>query len=138
MQFCPKTKYRERLAGVQAEHYLGRNVTAGQVDSMTGDEVECLYARYEARLGATMTKTLKTAALYFYSAAASMFLPLPTANQPKLIADPEADPFVEHALCTAICELYHKYDMFLAPLTAALIMAKNCLFGPVWTQDEGP
>ncbi|KAI0211962.1 hypothetical protein LSAT2_003160 [Lamellibrachia satsuma] len=59
-----------------------------------------------------------------------MFLP-PPENQLKLVADPEADPFIEYALSTATCELYHKYGMFLAPLTAALTTAKHCQFGHV-------
>ena len=50
-------KKRERLAalaarGGRAEQHLGRSVTTDQVDSMTDDEAERLYDRYEARLGA--------------------------------------------------------------------------------------
>ncbi len=45
-----------------------------------------------------------------------MFLPIPLENYPKLVADLEVDPFVEHALSAATCELYHTYGMFLAPL----------------------
>ena len=44
-----------------------------------------------------------------------MFLPIPAENQPGLIADLEGDPFVGQALSSATCELYHRYDMFLAP-----------------------
>ena len=46
-----------------------------------------LYARYEARLGAAMTKTLGSAALQLYAGLVSMFLPIPAENQPGLIAD---------------------------------------------------
>ena len=56
-----------------------------------------------------------------------MFLPI--ENQPGLIADLESDPFVGHALCSATCEIYHRYGMFLAPLTAALTTLKHCQFG---------
>ena len=65
-----------------------------------------------------MTKTLGSAALQLYAGVAAMFLPI--ENQPGLIADLESDPFVRHALSSATCELYHRYSMFLAPLTTAL------------------
>ena len=124
---------RERLAalaaGGQAKQYLGRNCTVDQIDDMADDEIEKLYTRYEARLGAAMTKTLGAAALQLYSTVASKILPIPPENMPKLIADLGADPFVEHALSSATCELYYKYGMYLAPLTTALTTAKYCQFG---------
>ena len=76
-----------------------------------------------------MTKTLGQAALQLYTRIAGMFLPIPADRQPKLIADLETDPFVGHALSSASCELYHRYGMFLAPLTTALTTAKYCQFG---------
>ena len=58
------TKYhqhRERLAalaaGGRARQYLGKALSVDQVDNMEDEEVEKLYGRYEARLGAAMTKT---------------------------------------------------------------------------------
>ena len=64
-----------------------------------------------------------------------MFLQI--ENQPGLIADLEGDLFVGHALSNATCKLYHRYAMFLAPLTAGL---KHCQFGhccPVRVKDGG-
>ena len=87
-----------------------------------------LYARYEARLGYIITKTLGRTALHVAAVAASYFLPIQEENRPKLITDLEADPFVEHALNFAMCELYHKYGMYLAPFTAAITTAKYCRF----------
>ena len=92
--------------------------------------LEKMYARYEARLGAAMTKTLGSAALQIYAGTVAMFLPI--ENQPGLIADLESDPFVGHALSSATCLLYHRYGMFLAPLTAALTTLKHCQFGHCW------
>ena len=57
----------------------------------------------------------------------AMFLPI--EKQPGLIADLKSDPFVRHVLSSATCELYHRYGMFLAPLTAALTALKHCQFG---------
>ena len=99
-----------------------------------------MYARYEARLGAAMTKTLGSAALQLYAGVASMFLPIPAENQPGLIHDLESDPFVGHALSSATCELYHRYGMILLPLTAVLTTVKHCQFGyqcPVRISDGG-
>ena len=95
---------------------------------MDEKEVEKLYARYEARLGAAMTKTLGQAALMLYTKAVSMFLPIATESQPGLVADLEADPLAKHALSSAACELYHRYGMFLAPLTTAMTTIKRCQF----------
>ena len=125
-------KHRERLAalaaGGQAKQYLGKVLTVDQIESLDEDEVEKLYTRYEARLGAAMTKTLGQAALQLYSGVVSMFLPISPENQKALVCDLEADPFVEHALSSATCELYHRYGMLLAPLTTALTTIKYTQF----------
>ena len=137
-------KHRERLAAIaaggQAGQYglmiRGKTFTADQIDTLDDTEIE-LYTRYEARLG-RMTKTLGSAVLQLYAGVAAMFLPI--ENQPGLIADLESDPFVGHALSSATCELYHRYGMFLAPLTAALTTLKHCQFGhccPVTVHDGG-
>ena len=84
------TKYqqhRERLAalaaGGRAQQYLWKALSVDQVDNMDDEEVEKLYGRYEARLGAAMTKTLGAAALQLYTSVASMFLPIPLEEQPR-------------------------------------------------------
>ena len=59
-------KYRERLdsvaAGGQAGRYglhaHGKALTASNIEELDDSEIERLYARYEARLGAAMTKRL--------------------------------------------------------------------------------
>ena len=136
----------ERLAAIaaggQAGQYglvvRGKTFTSNQIDTLDNTEIEKMYARYEAMLGAALTKTLGSAALQFYDGVAAMFLPI--ENQPGLIADLESDPFVWHALSSTTCELYHRYGMFLAPLTAALTTLKHCQFGhccPVRAHDGG-
>ena len=67
--------YRERLAsvaaGCQAGRYRllahGKALTASHIEELDDSEIERLYARYEARLGAAMTKTLGSAALQLYA-----------------------------------------------------------------------
>ena len=128
--------------GGQAKQYLGKSFTVDQIDALDDAEIQKLYARYEARLGAAMTKMLGSAALQLYAEVASMFFPIPAENQPALNADIKADPFVGHALSSATCELYHRYGMFLAPLTVALKIMKHCQFGHKCPQtindDEEP
>ena len=129
--------YRERLASVaaggQAGRYVllahGKALTTRHIEELDDFEIGRLYARYGARLGAAMKKTLGSAALQLYAGMVSMFLPIPAENQPGLIADLEDDPVVRHALSSATCELYHRYGMFLTPLTAALTTIKHCQFG---------
>ena len=126
------TPQRSRLAAIvaggRAKEYLGRNVTLAEIDSMSDDDVAMLYGRYEARLGAAMTKTLGSAFVTLFTSAACMFLPIPSKDRENLACDLEKDPFVDHAVSTACCELYHKYGMYLAPITAALTTAKYCQF----------
>ena len=124
--------HRERLialvVGGKAKVYLGKEVSVDTIDSMSSEEIAKLYARYESRLGATMTKTLGQAILQLYARAAGHVLPIPPASQNLLYTDLENDPFVGHALTSVTCELYHKYGMYLAPITTALTTARYCEF----------
>jgi len=123
-------KKRQRLAalamGGQSQQYLGKTMSADQIEGLSPDELEKLYARYEARLGASMTKTIGSTVIQLYSIVAGRVLPIPKDHQALLVADLEADPFVSHALNTATCELYHRYGMWLAPITAMLSTFKHC------------
>ena len=68
-------KYRERLAsvaaGCQAGRYgllaHGKAFTTSHIEEFDDSEIERLYARYEVRLEAAMTKTLGSAALQLYA-----------------------------------------------------------------------
>ena len=72
-------KRRERLAalvgGDQAKRYLGKAFAVGQIDALDDAEIVKLYARYEARFGAAMMKTLGSAALLLYAGVAFIFFP---------------------------------------------------------------
>jgi len=124
------SRKRARLAalacGGHAMHFKGRPVTSERIDTMEDIEIEEVHARYEARLGAAMSKSLGASLLRLYASVASKLLPLPRSRQPELVADLEQDPFVSSALQSACCELYYRYGMYLAPLTAALTTAKHC------------
>ena len=85
---------------------------------MSTEEINKLYCRYEARLGAIMTKTLGNSIINLYVMAGSKYFNV--VNPPKLIEDLEEDPFINHALPSVCCEiLFYKYGMILVPLTTA-------------------
>ena len=106
-----------------------KKLTASHIEVPDDSEIERLYARYEARLGAAMTLGSAELQLYAGVVHVSMFLQIPDENQPGLIVDLEGDPFIGHALSSATCELYHRYGMFLAPLTTAMTTIKHRQFG---------
>jgi len=125
-----RTRLAALAAGGQAKlTFKGHLVNTERVDTMTDTEVEEVYARYEARLGAMMTKSLDASLLRLNASAASILLPLPPERQLTRVTDLEKDPFVSSALSSACCELYFRYGVFLAPFTAALTTAKHCEWG---------
>ena len=119
-----------------AMSFKGRSLTPDRVDAMSDPEIEELYARYEVRLGAAMSKSLGSSLLRLYASLASRILPIPPCSQPVLVADLEQDPFVSSALQTACCELYYRYGMYLAPLTTALTTAKHCVWESTSTVED--
>ena len=136
------SRKRARLAAVvsggQKMMFKGQTVTPERIDSMEDAEIEELHARYEARLGAAMSKSLGSSLLRMYASVASMLLPLPPSRQPELVADLEQDPFLSSALQSACCELYYRYGVYLAPLTAALTTAKHCDWNHIEENDNTP
>lgn len=93
---------------------------------MTPEQINKLYCRYEARLGASMTKTLGNSFINLYVMGVSKYFNV--VNPPKLIQDLEEDPFINHALTSTCCELYYRYGMYLAPFTAMLTTTKHINF----------
>ena len=89
---------------------------------MNPQEVDKIYDRCEARLGASMTKTLGNFCFGLYVMGVSKYFNV--AIQPKLIEVLEEDAFIHHALRGACCELYYRYGMYLAPFTGMLTFAR--------------
>ncbi|CAC5399949.1 unnamed protein product [Mytilus coruscus] len=63
-------KKRERLssvvAGGSSKQYLGKELQLSDIDKMTTEQINKLYCKYEARLGASMTKTLGNSFINLY------------------------------------------------------------------------
>ena len=121
---------RERLSAIVAgggcRQYLGRELQLSDIDKMAPQELDKLYCRYEARLRASMTRTLGNSFINLYVMFVSKYFSV--INPPKLLEDLEEDPFIYHALTSVYCELYYKYRKYLAPFTAMLTTAKHINF----------
>ena len=129
---------RERLSAIVAgggsKQYLGKDLQLSDIDTMTAEQINKLYCRYEARLGASMTKTLGNSFISLYVMGVSKYFNV--VNPPKLIQDLEEDPFINHALTSSCCELYYRYGMFLAPFTGLLTTLKDIDFSKTEKESE--
>ena len=126
VQYSKRERLSAIIAGGGSRQYLGRELQLSDIDEITPQEVDKLYCRYEARLGASMTKTLGNSFINLYVMGVSKYFNV--ENPPKLLEDLEEDPFINHALTSVCCELYYKYGMYLAPFTAMLTTTKHINF----------
>ena len=108
--------------------YLDVGMTSAKIEDATDIEIEVLFARYELKLGAALTKNLGSTFIHLYTKVVSMFLPIPSEEQRELAADLENDVFLEHSLNSTMCILYHNFSAVIAPLTVALTTMKHCQF----------
>ena len=122
MQDTKKDRLAAIIVGGGSRQYFGRDVQLADLDKMSPQEFDKLYCRYEARLGASMTKTLGNSFINLYVMAVTRYFNV--TNPPKLIEDLEEDPFINHALTSVCCELYYRYGMYIAPFTAILTTAR--------------
>ena len=124
-------KMKERLIHVVASGkskvFLGKLYSTDEIEKLDEKEQAKLYARYEAVLGGHITQTLKQHMIFAYARAVEILCP--TVSQGRF-AISRADhmreslnnaPFVDLALTSLTCRLYHDYGHFLAPLEAALL-----------------
>ena len=108
--------------------YLDDGITSTKIEAATDVEIEALFARYELKLGAALTKNLGSTFIHLYTKVVSMFLPIPSEEQGGLAADLENDVFLEHSLNSTMCILYHNFSAVITPLTVALTTMKHCQF----------
>ena len=120
------TEKRDRLVAVAhgglAEELLGKRLTAEKIRSMKPEEIEGLYTTYEICLGASMTKSLGSAAISLYARGAAAFFLI---DEKKLTNDLEIDPFLNTALRSASCELFHRWGAWFAPFSVVLITGRH-------------
>ena len=106
--------------------YLGKAYTEYQLAKLSEEEVEKLFNNYEAQLSGQMVKSLGRSIINMYSMGACAALGI--SNQDALNEDFENDPFLKLALQRFTCELYYRFDSFLAPLSAGVITSRHYLF----------
>ena len=105
--------------------YLGKVYTEEQLAKLSEKEVETLFNNYEAKLSGQMVKSLGHSIINMYSMGACAVLG--TTNQDALSEDLKNNPFLNSALQRFTCELYYRFDSFLAPLSVGIITSRHYL-----------
>ena len=122
------TKHQQLLECVltgNSKLYLGKVYTEDQFKKLSEKEVRKLFNNYEAKLSSQMVKSLGKSIINMYSMGACAALGI--SNQDVLSEDLEHDPFLNSALQRFTCELYYRFDSFLAPLSIGLITSRHYL-----------
>ena len=107
----------------ESKSYLGKIYTEEQINKLKEEEVNRLFALYEAKLSSQMIKSLGKSIIQMYSIGACSVLGI--KNQDALSEDLENDPFLNSALQRFTCELYYRFGSFLAPLSVGIITSRH-------------
>ena len=105
--------------------YLGKVYTEEKIKELNKEEVEKLFNNYEAKLSGQMVKSLGRSIINMHSMGACSALGI--TNQDALSEDLENDPFLNSALQRFTCELYYRFESFLAPLSVGIITSRHYL-----------
>ena len=114
-----KSRLAAVTAGGNSKLYLGKLYTVEDIEKMKRDDIIKLYARYEAKLGQTITKSLGSSFISLYVMLVKCEFELNDEN--NLIKDLEEDPFINNALNSKLCDLYYTFGNYLAPIAAGVI-----------------
>ena len=112
------------LAG-NSKLYLGKVYTEEQLAKLDEEEVEKLFNNYEAKLSGQMVKSLGCSVINMYSMGTCAALGI--TNHDALSEDLENDPFLNSALQRFTCELYYRFNSFLAPLSIGIFTSRHYL-----------
>jgi hypothetical protein len=124
-------KMKERLIQVVAsgksKQYLGKLYSTDEIEKLDEKEIAKLYARYEAVLGGQITATLKQHIIFAYTRAVEVICPAVSQgrfalyNINGMCENLNNGPFIDLALTSLTCRMYHDYGHLLAPLEAVLL-----------------
>ena len=146
-----KDKTKERLIQViasgKSKFYLGKQHTTDEIETLDDKELLKLYGRYEAVLGGLITDTLKTHMCSAYTKVVEFLCPtlskgrLKLQNTSELTENLNKGPFIDLALTSLTCKLYHEYGYFLAPIEALLLTSNyiesvECEPEPIVEKDK--
>ena len=122
------TKEKEKLilvvASGKSKQFLGKLMTTTDIETLSDEDVQKLYARYEAVLGGLITKQLKHHMCYAYSRVIQFICPTLSCKIEDITGLTTSlgdGPFIDLALSSFTCKLYHDYGHLLAPIEAAII-----------------
>ena len=123
-----KEKLIHVVVSGKSTQFLGKRFTSKQIEQLNDDETQKLYARYEAVLGGLITKTLKLQICGLYSRVVNSICPAfnyKVDDMMGLIANLNEGPFIDIALSSLTCKLYHDYGFLLAPIETAIITSNH-------------
>ena len=122
------SKEKEKLilvvASGKSKQFLGKLMTTADIETLSDEDVQRLYARYEATLGGLITRQLKKHMCYAYSRVIQSICPTLNCKIEDiggLTTSLGDGPFIDLALSSYTCKLYHDYGHLLAPIEAAII-----------------
>ena len=122
------SKEKEKLilvvASGKSKQFLGKLMTTADIETLSDEDVQKLYARYEATLGGLITRQLKKHMCYAYSRVIQFICPTLNCKIEDiggLTTSLGDGPFIDLALSSYTCKLYHDYGHLLAPIEAAII-----------------
>ena len=122
------TKHQKLLECVltgNSKLYLGKVYTEEKIKELNEGEVGKLFNNYEAKLAGQMVKSLGHSIINMYLMGACSALGI--TNQDALSEDLENDPLLNSALQRFTCELYYRFESFLAPLSVGIITSRHYL-----------
>ena len=126
------TKMKEKLiqfvAGGKSRRYLGKLMTIKEIEQLDEEALRKLYARYEATLGGLITRQLKKHMCYAYSRAVRFICPTLKFEVKDIVGlstSLSECPFIDLALSSLTCKLYHEYGHLSAPIEAAIITSSH-------------
>ena len=123
------SKEKEKLilvvASGKSKQFLGKLMTTADIETLSDEDVQKLHARYEAvLLVGLITKQLKYHMCYAYSRVIQFICPTLNCKIEDiggLTTSLGDGPFIDLALSSYTCKLYHDYGHLLAPIEAAII-----------------
>lgn len=134
-------KMKERLIQVVASNkskeYRGKQYNTNEIESLHVKEMARLYARYEAALGGLINKTLKEHICKSDTRLVECLCPTVSNGKFTLQQSDELaqqlneSPFIDLALTSLTCQLYHKYGHLLAPVeesVEAVLLTSNYVY----------
>ena len=122
------TKHQKLLECIltgNSKLYLGKAYTEEQLKKLSEEEVEKLFNNYEAKLSGQRVKSLGCSIINMHSMGACAVLRI--SDQDALSEDLENDLFLISTLQRFTCELYYRFDSFLAPLSIGIITSRHYL-----------